>query len=122
VLHLATNQLAVLQSLRRRLRTGEVPSEEAVGALLEHELGSDWARRRALSAWFAAHPVTTLDAALGLVARLERAGDRRWALADLAGSREWDEGEWERLLATADTPALRRRLQSRRLVTAPVEA
>ncbi|HEV8630731.1 MAG TPA: hypothetical protein VGV61_10475 [Thermoanaerobaculia bacterium] len=115
----AGGTLAVLRALRHRLAAGEVPTGDALAALLEHELTADWARRRALSALFAARGPAALDEALGLVARLERPADRRWALADLAGSREWDEAEWERLAAAADTPALRRRLLSRRLVASP---
>ncbi len=106
--------LGALSALRRRLAAGDVPSSEAVAALLDHELPHDWARRRALAALFARQLPASLDEALALLDRVGSAGERRWALADLAASRRWEEADWERLVAVADTPAQRRRLAARR--------
>ena len=82
--------------------------------MLERELTSDWARRRALAALFASGIPPRADEALALVEGLATAAGRRWALADLAGSRRWSDDDFERVLAAADTPGLRRRLASRR--------
>ena len=110
----ATGALARLRSLRRALGARGAVSTESLHDLLDHGLASDWARRRALAAAFASGVPAGLDDALALVARLSAPSARRWVLGDLAASRAWPEGEWERLLAAADSPAARRRLASLR--------
>jgi len=106
--------LATLRELRRQLDAGGTVDGEAVAALFARDLTHDWARRRALGAFFARRPPAEVDDALSLIGELETAAGRRWALADLAGSRAWRDDEWERLLAAADGPGLRRRLAMRR--------
>lgn len=107
--------LAALQTLRRRLLDGPPPDTDAVEALLERELTSDWARRRALAALFARGMPASAGEALALVGRLETVADRRWALADLAASRRWSDIDFGRIVEAADTAATRRRLLARRI-------
>ena len=105
--------LARLRALRRALASGPGVSAEALDELLD-SLTSDWARRRALAAAFASGVPARLEDALALVGHLGSPAARRWALGDLAASRPWSDGDWERLLAAADSPLLRRRLAARR--------
>jgi hypothetical protein len=109
--------LATLRRLRSRLAGGAPPALAEVSALLERELPAGWARRRALAALFEAGLPPRAEDALALVGQLDSAADRRWALADLAASRRWSDGDFERLVAAADTPAVRRRLGNRRLAS-----
>jgi len=76
-----------------------------------------WAQRRSLAALFRRGEPATIEQGLALVENVPLAADRRWALADLAHSRRWSDEEWDRLLAAADTPAVRRRLALRRRAT-----
>jgi hypothetical protein len=109
-----TTTLGVLHAFRRRLAGGDAPPADAVAALFVEALPHDWARRRALGALFARRLPAAVDEALELVGRVQGAGARRWALADLAASRPWSDADWDRLLAAADSVAARRRLVTRR--------
>lgn len=110
----SSRPIEALRALRRRLAAGEAPAAGSMETLLAHQLPHDWARRRALAALFAQRLPADLDEALALLGQVESAAARRWALADLAASRPWEEADWERLLAAADSPSLRRRLAARR--------
>ena len=114
--------IEVLRALRRRLGAGEEPAAGSVEALLAHELPHDWARRRALAALFEKQLPAGLDEALAWLGQVESAAARRWALADLAASRPWEEADWERLLAAADSASLRRRMAARRQRAQPLDA
>ena len=106
--------LGTLRDLRRRLADGEAVAADEVSTLFAQELPQGWARRRALSALFAERRPEALDDALALVAQVDSPVNRRWALSDLAASRSWDDGDWERLLAAAPGAGERRRLALRR--------
>jgi hypothetical protein len=106
--------LAALRALREQLAAGKLPAREGFAETLEHDLPHDWARRRALSALFASGLPPRAEEALDLVGGLATDASRRWALADLAASRAWGDDDFARLLAAADSPALRRRLVNRR--------
>jgi len=106
--------LCTLRDLRRRLTSGEAFAADEVTTLFAEELPQGWARRRALAALFAQRRPEALDDALALVAQVSSTVDRRWALADLAASRPWADGDWERLVAAAGGTGERRRLALRR--------
>ncbi|HEV8241408.1 MAG TPA: hypothetical protein VGS57_18745 [Thermoanaerobaculia bacterium] len=106
--------LGTLRDLRRRLAAGEALAADEMTTLFAQELPQGWARRRALSALFAERRPEALDDALALVAQVGSPVDRRWALSDLAASRRWDDGDWDRLVAAASTVGERRRLALRR--------
>ncbi len=106
--------IGTLRDLRRRLAGGEALAADDVSTLFAQELPQGWARRRALSALFAERRPDRLDDALTLVGQVGSPGDRRWALADLASSREWADGDWARLVAAAAGDGERRRLALRR--------
>jgi hypothetical protein len=106
--------IGTLRELRRRLAGGEALAADDVSTLFAEELPQGWARRRALAALFAERRPERLDDALALVAQVGSPVDRRWALADLAASRAWEEGDWARLVATAGGDGERRRLALRR--------
>jgi len=106
--------LGTLRDLRRRLAGGDTPAADEVATLFAEELPQGWARRRALAALFAQQRPEALDDALALVAQVGSTVDRRWALTDLAASRPWTDGDWERLVATAGGAGERRRLAMRR--------
>lgn len=107
-----------LGDLHRRLEAGRpVPLSDLV-ELLERDLPYPWARRRALQAWIgAAGPdelAEGLDTLLERVAELPGPAQQSWCLTALAAARRWREGDWRRIAAAAETPALRRRLALRR--------
>ena len=106
--------VGTLRDWRRRLDTGEQPEAREVTALFVEQLPHDWARRRALAAWFAHRQPNELDDALALVAQVGSPVNRRWALGELAASRPWEDGDWERIMALAGGAGDRRRLASRR--------
>src|SRR6185436_7947749 len=106
--------LGTLRDLRRRLADGEALAAAELTTLLAQELPQGWARRRALAALFAERRPEALDDALALVAQVGSPVDRRWALSDLAASRSWNDGDWERLVAAAAGAGERRRLALRR--------
>ncbi len=106
--------LGTLRDLRRRLADGEALAADELSTLFAQELPQGWARRRALSALFAERRPEALDDALALVAQVGSPVYRRWALADLAASRPWDDGDWDRLVAAAAGAGERRRLALRR--------
>ncbi|HET9768802.1 MAG TPA: hypothetical protein VFS60_18300, partial [Thermoanaerobaculia bacterium] len=106
--------MGTLRDLRRRLADGEALAADDVSTLFAEELPQGWARRRALAALFAERRPERLDDALTLVAQVGSPVDRRWALADLAASRPWEDGDWARLVAAAVGDGERRRLALRR--------
>jgi hypothetical protein len=90
--------LAELRELEQRLRG----------------LPSGWARRRVLDRAIRGGLGADLDRALDLVRRFAEPGERPWCLTTLAASHSRSDGEWDRLLAAAETPWARRRLEMRR--------
>ena len=104
--------------LRSRLEAGEAISVADLAMRL-HDEAPPWTRRRTLQTWIeSASPfelTSSLDRVLELIRDLETTPDRMWCLTSLAGSRPWDDQTWQRILATAETPSLRRRLVHRRL-------
>jgi hypothetical protein len=77
-------------------------------------LPAGWARRRVLDRAIRGGLGADLDRALDLVRRFTEPSERSWCLTTLAASHSRSDGEWDRLLAAAETPWARRRLEMRR--------
>jgi hypothetical protein len=103
------SRLQRFNALRGEMRDLE---GSTLGQLLK-SLPPGWARRRALSRLYEAGIPEDLQDALALLDTQERRADRLWCLSVLVDSRTLSPDEKGTLLARAESPAFRRRLESR---------
>jgi hypothetical protein len=105
-------RLRVLRSLQHDPEPGAALGRAGRAELID-ALGEGWAARRALSRMITAGSLDDLDEALALIARLGRAGQQTWCLADLIASWDLDAAARRRVLDAAPSDAVRRRLARR---------
>jgi hypothetical protein len=113
------SRLAAVPSLIARFRLLRLHAEEAKGMSaaglrsLVESFPDGWARRRALLELLRGGVPGSLRDALALIGALESDRDRLWCLGALTDSHEIQESERETLLAMANSPTARRRLERR---------